>query len=194
MTEPNNPIEKFIAEFARANRSESHDATACTLATANPASRPSARVVLLKDVDDRGFVFFTNFRSRKARELAENPHAALCFHWPTIDLQVRVEGIVEKASEEESDTYFASRPRQSQLGAWASHQSEPLESRRQLLARYLKYKARFVGAEVPRPEHWGGFRLTPKRIEFWYMQLHRMHDRQLFSRVGEQWSMERLNP
>lgn len=165
-----------------------------TLATADPSGRPSARVVLLKGVDERGFVFFTNYGSRKARELQDNPQAALCFYWRDFDEQVRVEGRVELLPEEESDAYFASRERASQIGAWASRQSEPMASRTQLLARYAAIEARFAGRPVPRPPFWGGFLLVPQRIEFWFNQIHRLHDRIVYTRQGDGWQSERLFP
>ncbi len=187
------PIAEFEKLFERARRDESHDPTAMALATTDGAGRPSARMVLLKHVDDRGFVFYTNYGSRKARELEANPRAALCIHWPTLAKQVRVEGLVERLPPGESDAYFATRSRHSQLGAWASRQSEPLESRGKLTGRYLRLQAKFPG-EVPRPDFWGGYRLKPDRIEIWHNQLHRLHDRFLYERQGEGWRRSRLYP
>ncbi len=151
-------------------------------------------MVLLKGVDERGFVFYTNYGSRKAAELDANPRAALCFYWPWTGKQFRVEGPVARVPAAESDAYFATRPRASRIGAWASRQSEPLESRARLLARVAKTEARFAGREVPRPDFWGGYRLEPERIEIWHNQLHRLHDRFLYEREGDGWTRRRLFP
>ena len=188
------PVAEFLDLFARARKEETHDHTAVALATADTEGRPSARMVLLKGVDDRGFVFYTNYGSRKAIELDANPHAALCFYWPSIGKQVRVEGTVTRISGEESDAYFASRSRGSRIGAWASRQSEPLDSRARLVARVAKTEARFAGREVPRPEFWGGYRLAPDRFEVWHNQLHPLHDRVVWTRDGEGWKKSRLYP
>lgn len=189
------PITEFQRALARARETEPVEATAVTLATATPDGRPSARVVLLKKVDPRGFVFYTNYTSRKARELEDNPRAALCAYWESIERQARVEGRVERVSAEESDDYFASRPRLSQLGAWASHQSAPLDHRGRLVGRFLKTQARYAGRQVPRPEFWGGYRIVPDRIEFWWNQLHRLHDRLAYVRTADGgWERERLYP
>ena len=167
-----------------------------TLATADAAGRPSARIVLLKGIDPRGFVFFTNRESRKARELEERPFAALVLHWPKAAEQIRVEGRVERVSDAESDLYFATRPRGSQIGAWASSQSRPLESREALLNRVREAEARFAGQPVPRPPFWGGYRLVPDRIEIWRGQESRLHDRVVYARdaEGDPWREERLYP
>ncbi len=188
------PIAEFRAHFDRAAAVAEVDETAAALATADAGGRPSVRMVLLKAVDERGFVFYTNYGSRKAAELEANPRAALCFHWDPIDLQVRIEGAVTRVSAEESDAYFATRPRGSQLGAWASEQSRPLASRFSLLRRYLALQLQYAGREVPRPPHWGGFRLAPERIEFWSSERFRLHDRRLFTRRGDGWEMTRLQP
>jgi pyridoxamine 5'-phosphate oxidase len=188
------PIRRFRDLFERARAKETSDATAMALATADAAGRPAVRIVLLKAFDERGFVFYTNLESRKARELAVRPEAALCIHWPVLAVQVRAEGRTEPASAAEADAYFASRPRKSQLGAWASKQSAPLPARAWLLARFFRYAAHFTGRDVPRPPYWGGYRLVPDRIEFWYNQDFRLHDRILYTRTEEGWSEERLYP
>jgi pyridoxamine 5'-phosphate oxidase len=188
------PIALFNERFAEAKRVEPHDATAVTLATADLHGRPSARMVLLKGADERGFTFFTNRTSRKGRDLSENPFAALCFHWPALQEQVRVEGPIALVDDAESDAYFASRPRESQIGAWASEQSAPLGSREALIARVREIEARFP-SEVPRPPHWGGYRLTPERIELWRAGAARLHDRFLYTRDADgAWTLTRLNP
>lgn len=186
-----------ITEFLNAKeRAEAHqvDTAPVTLATADTSGRPSARMVLLRGVDERGFVFFTNFDSRKGRELDTNPRAALCIHWVALDEQIRVEGDVERLSDAESDAYFDSRPRGSRLGAWASEQSQVLPSRETLEERYREIERRFDGREVTRPPFWGGYRVVPRRIEFWYGRPDRLHDRVLYLRDGERWRIERLYP
>jgi pyridoxamine 5'-phosphate oxidase len=170
------------------------DPTACVLATADAQGRPSARVVLLKGVDERGFVFYTSRDSRKGQELATNPRAALCFHWPVLGEQVRVEGAVELVADEESDEYFASRPRESQLAAWASAQSRPISSRDDLMRRYHELEEHHAGRPVPRPPHWGGYRLIPDATEFWHHGAHRLHDRELFTRTVGGWAQTTLSP
>jgi pyridoxamine 5'-phosphate oxidase len=186
-----------ITEFQNAvERAKAHqvDTAPVVLATTDAAGRPSARLVLLRGVDARGFVFFTNYNSRKGRELAGNPHAALCFYWASLDEQIRIEGRVERVSADESDAYFAGRPRGSQLGAWASDQSEVLPSRESLEEKYREIERRFEGRTVDRPSFWGGFRLTPVRIEFWYGRPDRLHDRVVYDRDGSAWRIERLYP
>jgi len=170
------------------------NAHAMTLATATREGQPSARVVLLKGLDRRGFVFYTNLESRKSEELFANPHAALCFLWKSLNRQVRVEGPVEQVADDEADAYFASRPRDSQIGAWASDQSRPLESRALLERRVEEFSRRFDEGKVPRPTYWSGFRVLPQRVEFWEEQPSRLHDRMLFIREGEGWRRERLFP
>ena len=190
------PFAEFerLFEDAKKKAGDDQDATTVTLATADERGRPSARMVLLKGFDERGFVFYTNYGSRKAVELDANPFAALCFHWAWTGKQFRVEGPVAKVSPEESDAYFESRAHGSRIGAWASKQSQPLESRARLVVRAAKVEARFAGRRVPRPEFWGGYRLTPERIEVWHNQLHRLHDRFVYERAGDGWVKRRLYP
>lgn len=189
------PLAEFGRLFEKAKSApEPGDVTACALATATGDGAPSVRMVLLKQFDERGFVFYTNYGSRKADELEQNPRAALCFHWVSIDQQVRVEGPVARVSEEESDTYFASRGRLSRLGAWASKQSQPLESRGDLMSRFVQIELRYPVGPVPRPSFWGGYRLRPEQIEFWSNRTHRLHDRRVFTRSGNGWEMKRLYP
>lgn len=194
MAAPDDPIERFREALARARETESFDASRCVLATADGRGRPAARYVLLKDADARGFVFYTNFDSRKAEQLAENPWAALAFHWSSQDEQVRVEGPVERVSDQEADEYFASRDRGSQIGAWASKQSHPARSRAQLEEAYREVEQRFEGRSIPRPEFWGGYRIRPDRIEFWHSRAHRLHDRLAYERRDDGWHVTRLQP
>ena len=188
------PLALFDAWFAEAQASEPNDPNAMALATADAAGRPSNRMVLLKGHGPDGFVFYTNREGRKAGDLAANPQAALLFHWKSLRRQVRIEGAVSVASDTESDTYFASRSRDSQLGAWASDQSRPLDARETFEARVAAADARFAGAPVPRPAHWGGYRVTPDTIEFWQDRAHRLHERRLFTRAGGSWSEGLLYP
>lgn len=177
-----------------AARGRGVDTAPATLATADASGRPSARVVLIRNVDRRGFVFYTNFKSRKARELTSNPRAALVHHWPTLEEQIRIEGTVEVVTPAESDAYFAGRPRESQLGAWASEQSSELASRGALEARFRDVEARFAGQPVTRPPFWGGYRVRPDAIEFWYGRPGRLHERLLFTRDGDGWTTRWLYP
>jgi len=196
MTTHSDPIDYFNELQRRAERKgEPERGAACTLATSTPEGRPSARMVLVKTANERGFFFYTNYRSRTAAELDANPHAALVFFWPSMEIQVRVEGAIERATAAESDAYFAARHRQSQLGAWASQQSEPMAGRRDLIARYLQEKARRIGRPVPRPPHWGGYRLQPERIEFWIGKIGRLHDRYEYRRSADgDWQRRMLYP
>jgi pyridoxamine 5'-phosphate oxidase len=189
----NDPIERYLRAAERA-RQEGVDTVPAALATADAAGRPSVRIVLIRHVDDRGFVFYTNYGSRKARELTENPRAAFCQHWPTLEEQIRVEGSVERVAAPESDAYFAGRPRDSQIGAWASDQSQPLESRAILEARYAEIEPRFEGRPVERPPFWGGFRVVPERIEFWYGRTGRLHERLLYTKTAGGWQTSWLFP
>lgn len=188
-----NPITEFLS--ARERAANRHvDTAPAALATATASGRPSVRMVLLRGADERGFVFHTNFGSRKARELDENPYAALCIHWHTLEEQIRIEGSVARLPDEESDAYFGERPRGSQIGAWASNQSAVLPARERLEEEYRETERRFEGQPVTRPPFWGGFRLAPERIEFWYGRPDRLHDRMLYIRQGDTWSIQRLYP
>jgi pyridoxamine 5'-phosphate oxidase len=187
------PIQLYVRSAERARRNEVDTAPAA-LGTADAAGRPSVRIVLLRHVDERGFVFFTNYGSRKARELTANPRAALCQHWPAIEEQIRVDGPVEIATPEESDLYFAGRPRDSQIGAWASDQSQVLDSRGLLETRYADVEARFDGRPVTRPPFWGGFRVIPERIEFWYGRPGRLHERRVYTKTANGWTTGWLFP
>lgn len=186
-----------ITEFLNAReRAEAHqvDTAPVALATADGAGQPSVRMVLLRRVDERGFCFFTNYTSRKARELDANPRAALCIHWIALDEQIRIEGAVERVEAAESDEYFATRPRGSQLGAWASAQSEVLPARELLEEQYRATEREFEGRDVTRPPFWGGYRIVPHRVEFWYGRPDRLHDRVVYVRTGSSWRIERLYP
>jgi pyridoxamine 5'-phosphate oxidase len=187
------PVDQYLKAADRA-RGAGIDTAPAALASADTSARPSVRIVLLRQVDARGFVFYTNYGSRKARELTENPRAALCQHWPELEEQIRVEGTVELADPAESDRYFAGRPRDSQIGAWASDQSAELPSRDVLETRLKEIEERFGDRPVSRPPFWGGFRLIPERIEFWYGRPGRLHDRLLYTRTATGWATVWLFP
>lgn len=197
------PFARFAEWFARASAELPPacfpDPNAMALATVDADGRPSNRIVLLKAHDERGFVFYTNYHGRKGRELLANPHCALCFHWPPLDRQIRIEGRAEPVSSAEADAYFASRARESQLGAWASHQSEPMESEDALERRLAEMRLAYDGRDVPRPPHWSGFRVVPRRMEFWINRPSRLHERDVYVRhegapAATPWRVERLFP
>jgi pyridoxamine 5'-phosphate oxidase len=188
------PFTKFGAWLAEAEATESNDPNAMTLATVSASGRPAARIVLLKAWDERGFVFYTNLESRKSVEMEHNSHVALLFHWKSLQRQIRIEGLVSLVSDAQADKYFATRPRGSKLGAWASAQSRPLPSRAVFEEKLEEMEARFPGEAVPRPEFWSGWRLAPDYLEFWQGQEFRLHDREVFKRAGEGWETEILYP
>lgn len=190
-----NPLQQFDKWFREALEAEVMEPNAMNLATATPDGKPSSRIVLLKGLDDKGFVFYTNYHSDKGQVLAINPHAALTFFWPELERQVRIEGDIEKVSSQESDEYFASRPKGSQIGAWVSDQSTEIESRKVLDTKLQQLTQHYEHEEVVRPPHWGGYRLLPHTIEFWQGRANRLHDRIKYSKKeGEVWKMVRLSP
>lgn len=189
------PVTQFLAWFDEARTAQLREPNAMTLATATADGAPSARIVLLKGVDDRGFVFYTDYRSRKGSDLAANPRAALVFHWMELERQVRVTGLVERTSRADGERYFATRPLGSRIGAWASHQSQVIEGRGELERREAEAAARFADGDVPLPPHWGGFRVVPAALEFWQGRPSRLHDRLRYVRDGgDAWRIERLSP
>lgn len=194
MTVDSEALARFEELLQQARDTDLKEPTAVSLATVGAAGMPSVRTVLLKQVDERGFVFYTNTRSRKGVQLAENPKAALCFFWQPLMEQVLVEGDVEPVSAAEADAYWASRPRLSQIGAWASHQSEPLARREELEQRLADYERRYADQDVPRPSHWSGYRLRPRLIEFWSARPGRLHDRVRYQLEGEHWRKQLVNP
>lgn len=197
LVEIEDPIERFGRIFDQAvalDRKLLPEPTAMSLATVGADGQPSIRVVLLKSFDDQGFVFYTNCEGRKGVELMANPQASLCFFWVHLEVQVRVEGNAKRVSDEEADSYFASRPRESQLGAWASQQSRPIEHEGDLELRLAEYETKFQGFDVPRPAYWSGFRVNASRIEFWHNRPSRLHLRHLYTKEGSGWKMETLYP
>ncbi|MEO7367896.1 MAG: pyridoxamine 5'-phosphate oxidase [Gemmatimonadaceae bacterium] len=192
-----NPLSRFNRLYAQAqkvDRTLLPEPNAMSLATVGMSGNPSVRIVLLKHVDEDGFVFYTNLDGRKGRELRTHPVAAINFHWAPLEVQVRSEGPVTQVDDKEADEYFATRPRESQIGAWASIQSQAIEHANDLVERVAEYTAKFDGVEVPRPPFWSGFRLRPERIEFWKARPGRLHERHLYTRAGESWTMETLYP
>jgi pyridoxamine 5'-phosphate oxidase len=191
---PEDLLQELRRRLDRARRTDLPEPMAMTLATAGADGRPHTRTVLLKGLDERGFVFYTNQRSRKGRQLAENPWASLTLYWPPLAEQVQVAGRAEPVSDEEADAYWATRPRKSQLGAWASHQSETLERRRDLYRRFAELMAKHLGRPVPRPPHWSGYRVVPDRIELWRNRPRRLHERRVWELKDGVWTMRMLNP
>ena len=193
-TPPKDPIPTFHAWLEEATASEPRDPTAAALATLGEDGMPSVRMILLKDASAAGFVFYTNYESRKGRQLLAHPKAAMVFYWKSLDRQVRVEGAVEQVDPSDADAYFASRPRESRIGAWASQQSRPLEGRFELEKRVAEFGLKYAIGEVPRPPYWSGFRVVPRMIEFWRGSAFRLHDRLVYHRDGAGWRTERLYP
>ena len=193
-TEENEPYSLFGTWLADAEKSEPNDPNAVALATVDPAGLPNVRMVLLKGFDERGFVFYTNFESQKGQEILSSHKAAMCFHWKSLRRQVRIRGDVEVVTEEEADAYYATRPRGSRIGAWASKQSRPLEGRVALEKAVAEFTARYASGEIPRPAHWSGFRIKPVSLEFWHDRPFRLHDRMEFRRADDGWQKVRMYP
>lgn len=194
---PPDPIERFRSVYALAEKLDRTcvpEPNAMSLATIDGNGQPSVRIVLLKGIDERGFVFYTNYEGRKGRELLAQPKAALCFYWAPLDTQIRIEGSVTEVADSEADAYFATRERRSQIGAWASRQSRPIETPASLDERVAEYEKKFAGRDVPRPEFWSGFRVVPERIEFWKGKPNRLHERHLYTRNRDGWRIETLYP
>lgn len=189
-----NPITQFSKWFTEAVDARVNEPNAMTVCTSTKDGKPSARIILLRNFDEKGFVFYTNYTSRKGEEILKNPNAALLFFWPELERQIRIEGVLVKQNKEESDLYFQSRPRTSKLGAWASAQSKVISSRKILDEEYEKLSLKFPGEDVPRPEHWGGYVLQPSSIEFWQGRASRLHDRILYLKKDQGWKIERLAP
>lgn len=188
------PLDQFSIWFQKALETEARDPNAMTLSTVSNENKPSSRIVLLKGFDKLGFRFFTNYRSRKGIELAQNKNAALCFYWPVLERQIRIEGEVEKINREASESYFRQRPRKSQLGALVSNQSQPVDSRQELEQRFKELEKRFADKEVPVPEFWGGYKLDPHTVEFWQGREGRLHDRICYKKENGKWTISRLAP
>jgi len=188
------PFAAFTEWFDQARLREPGEPDAVALASADANGRPTARMVLMRAYDARGFVFYTNLGSRKVSDFAHNPYCSMCFHWKTTDRQVRIEGRVEQVTDAEADAYFASRPRESQIGAWASKQSKPLDARAVLEERVVRYTERFADGPVPRPEFWSGYRLIPDSFEFWDKRPYRLHDRTHYTRTDTGWQVQKLYP
>jgi pyridoxamine 5'-phosphate oxidase len=191
---PSDPVVLFRRWYEDAERAGIHLPNAMALATATADGRPSIRHVLLREIEGRGFVFYTNHGSRKGTELAENPRAAFSIYWRELDRQISVTGDVSRVSDEDSDAYFATRPREARLGAWTSRQSSEISSRDELMERFAAFDAEYPGNEVPRPSFWGGYLIDPITVEFWQGRQHRLHDRFLYQRAGEVWTIRRLSP
>jgi len=188
------PTVQFNRWFEQALEADIHDTNAVTLATANASGHPSSRIVLLKGVDERGFIFYTNYKGQKSRDIEVTPHVSLCFYWSGLDRQVRIQGIAQKVSREESENYFKIRPRESQIGAWASRQSSEVKNRDELESNFAKMAERFEGKPVPLPDYWGGYVVNPYKIEFWQGRPNRLHDRFVYTQNDGKWEIKRLNP